>query len=164
MTEPIMTPIIAPNIAPVPLPAKNPWVSHVAAAIPAPAPAPTAPPMRVLRKRSLFSLSVTLRTSCLWIVCSAVTSCREIAVAETFKNVPECSFEFISSTQIFCPATSVLRFSQDPWLDWAHEAQGIARTQIRDKSFRMSAFHLSVLIGLRCQETLHVVNHFVAGQ
>src|ERR1700677_302269 len=66
---------------------------YVAAPIPAPTPAPTAPPMAALRKRCLFTISLTLRTSCLWIVWGPEFPCSEISLSDTLKNVPESFLE-----------------------------------------------------------------------
>jgi len=66
--------------------------------MPAPAPAPAAAPMRVLRKRCAGSMSFTRRTFLPLDRQLAPFSCNEMAVLETFKNDPECDFEFISTT------------------------------------------------------------------
>src|SRR5580658_6215928 len=100
-TAPPTAPITAPTAVGRPLPpgptqkefvGEQGW--YAAAPIPAPAPAPTAPPISVLRKRCLFSMSLTLRTSCLWIVCAPDFPCSEIPLSDTLKNVPEPFFEF----------------------------------------------------------------------
>src|ERR1700683_298558 len=112
---------------------------YAAAPAPAPAPAPTPAPIRVLRRRCLLFMSLTMRTACFGMVCSPDGSRSEIAVSETFRNVPEPFFEFAFTTWIFWPACNVLRFCQDAWLDCAHEAEGNPRMQIRGKNFRTSA-------------------------
>src|ERR1700691_2120817 len=107
-SAPTTAPPAAPTTAPIavgrPLPpgatqkvlvGEQGW--YAAAPIPAPAPAPTALPMSALRKRCSFAISLTVGTSCLWIVCAPDFHCSEISLSDTLKTVPESFFE-VSTT------------------------------------------------------------------
>src|ERR1700690_444631 len=115
----------------------HPW--NTPAPIAAPTPAPTRPPTRRLRRRCLFSMNLTRRTSCLGMVCPPALSWYTIAVSVKLTKVPECFFELVSTTCTLCPGDRVLKFVQEVWSPCAKEAMGMARRQIRNRVFRMNA-------------------------